>query len=331
MARREIRKARPARALAVLALWAAAFSLGAAPQAKLAWEAKGQPGDPLSYVGTVAVAPDGRVWAADASGRFFIFDEGGAFLETWGSEGSGTGQFRFVVDTGAVNWKSGVNAEILFLPDGSFYVRDWGNNRVQRFSVARRFLGAFSSGDGSGASPTGIALRNGNELLVSFAGRNDLQRFALDGTYKGSLVLDLVDAGLVQNSSGVAVDAAGTIYVASKFEGQGGVRPRGRILAFDPKGASRGIFGVQDAGFSGLSFDFALRAGADGRLYAADEWNQRVIVFGADRKPLLVFGEAGSGPGRFNRASALAVGPKGELYVADLLNRRVQKFLLSGL
>ncbi|HRY74046.1 MAG TPA: NHL repeat-containing protein [Spirochaetia bacterium] len=331
MAKREQGKPRFARVLAVLALWAAAAGLGAAPQAKLAWEAKGPPGDPLGYVGAVAVAPDGKVWAADASGRFFIFDEGGAFLETWGSAGSGPGQFRFIVDTGQINWERDVSAEILFLPDGSFYVRDWGNNRVQRFSSARRFLGAFGSGESPGEAPTGIAVRNGNELLACFAGRTDLQRFSLEGAYRGSLVLDLVDVEFVQTTSGVAVDSAGTIYVATKFRGQGGVRPRGRILAFDPKGASRGLFGVQEAEFSGLSFDFFLRLGPDGRLYAADEWNQRLIAFGADRKPFFVYGEAGSGPGRFNRPSSLAFGPKGELYVADLLNRRIQKFILSGL
>jgi len=41
------------------------------------------------------VAPEGEIWVSGSSGPFLIFDSEGTFLETWGSPGSGPGQFRF--------------------------------------------------------------------------------------------------------------------------------------------------------------------------------------------------------------------------------------------
>jgi DNA-binding beta-propeller fold protein YncE len=51
-----------------------------------------------------------------------VFSADGQFLAKWGSEGSGDGQFRGPGDIA-------VNAS------GNVYVAEWGNHRVQVFSV----------------------------------------------------------------------------------------------------------------------------------------------------------------------------------------------------
>lgn len=76
----------------------------------------------LGRVGSMAVAPDGRVWISDAlNHRVFILDSDGNELGEIGREGAGPGEFRrpdgvAVSDSGAV-------------------IYDSGNRRVQRFGV----------------------------------------------------------------------------------------------------------------------------------------------------------------------------------------------------
>jgi hypothetical protein len=131
---------------------------------------------------TPALAPDGRIWVpSNENDQIRIYDQTGRLVEKWGTSGNGDGQFFF----GA----PGVHrdgAGVLFAPDGSLYVLDSGNFRVQHFAADRRFLGAFGSygsDPGQFVSPVAIALDDGGNLYISDDGRNDVQVFTTGGTY----------------------------------------------------------------------------------------------------------------------------------------------------
>lgn len=86
--------------------------------------------------------------------------------------------------------------------------------------------------------------------------------------------------------------------------------------------------------------------GQDGRIYTADEFNHRIVVFNADGSLAFSFGQFGqlyqegdpfygkpNGPetgGIFNRPNGVAIGPSGNIYVADTWNYRVQVFTPEG-
>ncbi len=301
----------------------------AKPAARFEWEASGGAGHLMDYVATVAVAPDGLVWVADASGRFFIFDANGRFIETWGEPGTDPGQFRFLAPEtpgGSVYGKYQARAGLLFLADGSFYVMEPVNNRIQHFSADRRFLRAWGSGNGSIAEPIGMSLRGAGELLVGFQRNRAVQRFSLDGDFLGT-----IDLGLDQPTSSIAVDADGAIYVGTKFPPQDNVPPRGRILVFEPDGKPRRVIGLSEPGFAGLSFNTYLGVDAQGRCFAADEWNQHVVVFGRDGTRLFFWGGSGTGAGKLDHPDGIAFGASGSVYVADQRNKRIQKFTITGL
>ena len=131
---------------------------------------------------TPYLAPDGRIWVpSNENDQIRIYDQTGRLVEKWGSSGDGDGQFFF----GAAGVHR-TGAGLVFAPDGSFYVLDSGNFRVQHFDADRTFLakfGSYGSEPGQFVSPVAITLDDGGNLYVSDAGRNDVQVFTTGGTY----------------------------------------------------------------------------------------------------------------------------------------------------
>jgi outer membrane protein assembly factor BamB len=125
--------------------------------------------------------PKGRIWVAEAGvNGFAIFGADGAFLERWGSSGAEPGQFDFN------NANSGnPTADIAFAPDGSFYVADTGNFRIQQFDAKREFVrawGGFGTRNGQFAIPYALDLdARGNVYVTS--GNGNIHAFTADGRY----------------------------------------------------------------------------------------------------------------------------------------------------
>ncbi len=124
--------------------------------------------------------------------------------------------------------------------------------------------------------------------------------------------------GEFSNPQGVALDAAGNIYVADTGNA--------RVQVFDPQGSF--LMTISDERFTGPRYVVLDDAG---RIYVTDS-SERVHVFNGRGDPLQSFGQPGSLPTQFSGIADLAVDAAGDLYVVDGANGRVQKFsLLSGL
>lgn len=150
---------------------------------KLLWQA----GDPKAknvMLWGPTVDPTGRIWVASSlEGRFWIFSPSGRLLEKWGTPGKGPGQFDFVDHSGGGDNGFG---SIAFGPDGSFWVADTGNVRVDKFDASRRFVtswGGFGTADGQFAKPIGIALDGRGDVFVTDDVRRDIQEFDANGSY----------------------------------------------------------------------------------------------------------------------------------------------------
>lgn len=124
----------------------------------------------------------GDIWvAASFDSAYWIFKPDGTFKESWGTKGSGPGQFAFLTaDTNPAPFGS-----IAFAPDGSFYVADVGNFRVQAFDKDRNFVrewGGFGTDDGQFARAWSIAT-DGTTVYVGDDTRMDIQAFDTNGTF----------------------------------------------------------------------------------------------------------------------------------------------------
>src|SRR5262245_34163815 len=70
---------------------------------------------------------------------------------------------------------------------------------------------------------------------------------------------------------------------------------------------------------------------ADGRIYIADAYRHRVLLYSESGQYLSQFGSYGDGPGQLNVPSGVAFDPAGNIYIAEQFNNRIQKFSPSGL
>ncbi|MBN1267713.1 MAG: TIGR03663 family protein [Anaerolineales bacterium] len=166
-------------------------------------------------------------------------------------------------------------------PDGSLYVADAGNHRIQQFSPEGEFLrtwGSFSGGDGQAEpgtfnDPWGVTTALDGKVLVADTWNHRIQIFTAEGVYLDSFGI-FGQAETVFGFWGprdVVVDSSGRIYLTDTGNK--------RVVVADADGQY-----VTDFGGFGLDpgyLDEPVGIGMDGLgfVYVADTWNQRIQVF----------------------------------------------------
>jgi tripartite motif-containing protein 71 len=298
------------------------------PPAKLIWRATGP--DAKLIPTALVRSPDGDIWAADPyNDRFAIFTPDGTFVEYWGTPGSGDGQFQLRRSNG--DGYGGIAIE----PDGSFFVLDVGNRRVQKFDAQRRFVRAWGGvGDGPGMyrDPIGIQVGPDGSLYVLDDVRGVIEKYDPDGKVLGSFDAFVNASPLIAGNGGsnaVAVDANGNLYVSDvqppqveRFDSTGKL-----TLTFGSTGTGPGQFQEQPG---------AMAIDSSGRLYV-DQGPGRgaspgVFVFDSDGHYLAGFGATAAGPDQITYPTGLLLDSAANLYVSDAagqLDRALTSWLLK--
>lgn len=270
---------------------------------ELLWESGGPaPTTP----GTMAMDIDpitGDIWVAVAhDDRFWILSPDGEYKETWGESGSGPGQFHFDDPSQVDPWASGA---IAFAPDGSFYVGDLGNYRVQQFDVERSFVrewGSFGRGDGQFSQIVSIDT-DGETVFVGDCDRWDTQAFDMDGNFLRTLGGDMAYCL-------PSIDGEGVLHTSNTENDQGAPFV---VAATDQFGTELHRVDLSSVG-ADMS-PWALAAAADGTTYVSlirflDDRDEHVGILEVDPGGTVVRGWAGGG-------DWLLVAPEGDaIYVA---------------
>lgn len=293
----------------------------------------------------IAIGPDGSVYMADyGNSRVDVFSSNGTFIRAFGkgvnpagsnvcTTASGCKAGTTAADAGAFSETSDVDIG----PDGSLFIANSGNNRIDVFSPDGAFIRAF----GKGVNPAG-----GNVCTMA----TGCQKGAADAS-----------AGTISRPSGFDIDSAGTLYIASA---------NNRIDVFSPAGTFLHAFGKEVslagdvcttesgcqkgketavAGALGYPRDVALTA--DGQMAVSEAANIRISVLSVGGTFLRAFGKGVNPAGGdlctpasgcrkgVNSGAAgglafpigLGVDGAGNLIVADTSNHRVSEYTFDGL
>jgi predicted membrane-bound mannosyltransferase/DNA-binding beta-propeller fold protein YncE len=172
--------------------------------------------------------------------------------------------------------------DLAISPDGTIYVVDTANHRVQHLSPSGEVLhvwGSYAdvaSGDAPGGTfnePWGIAISEQGRVYVADTWNHRIQWFSAEGEFLGMLGREGLgeEADTFWGPRDVVVDSDGRVYVSDTGNK--------RIKVFDQAGNFIVQFG--GAGYLPGFLDEPVGLAVDrfDRVFIADTWNQRIQVF----------------------------------------------------
>jgi len=266
------------------------------------------------------------------------------------------GQLLILGDHGMFDLPQGVAADAA----GNIYVADTNADRIAVFTATGSFVTAYGASRDAAASSTTVRLNKPKGVAVDAAGALYVADTNDDRVLKlspdGRLLLALGrrvkaggdgpdrfqpgrDLGQFDKPSGIAVDAAGVLYVADTNNN--------RVQVFSSTGALVRAFrlpplpaagdderGEHDDDRSALGRPFGIAVDAAGRIYVADPAGGRALVYGATGQLLLtlpIMGADKDGRARSGRPEGIAVSTDGFcLLVSDRKLDRVLRFDALG-
>jgi streptogramin lyase len=211
--------------------------------------------------------------------------------------------------------------------------------------LAHPVAGVFNtpgySGDGGPGDraelnfPGGLAVAPDGTVYIADTYNHRIRRVDPQGR-----ITTVAGTATLNRPGDVAVAPDGTVYIADTYNN--------RIRRLDPKGQVVTIAGSGVAGYSGdgglataaaLNHPGSVAVGADGTVYIADTYNNRIRVIAANGQISTVAGtgtagySGDSGPatgaGLFT-PQGIALDGAGNLYIADTLNQRIRAVTTDG-
>ncbi len=149
-------------------------------------------------------ADDNLYLADDMLQRITVFDRDGNVASTWGTQGTGDGEF------------DGVSG-LVFDADDNLLLVDHRNHRIQRFTKDGQFIekwGAYGDGDGEFDLPWGITIAPDGYVYVADWRNDRIQKFTPNGEFVAKFGSSGSGDGQFDRPSGLAVDSEGNMYVA---------------------------------------------------------------------------------------------------------------------
>jgi sugar lactone lactonase YvrE len=238
---------------------------------------------------------------AAASGAF-------GFLSSFGSAGSGDGQF---------SQPRGIASS----STGTVYVADTLNHRVETFDAAGSFLGkwgSLGSADGQLNSPYDVAVDGSGNVYVVDTGNARIEKFDAAGAFLSKWGSGGSADGEFSDPRALAVDSQGNVYVADV--------QNNRVQKFGPSGnflTKWGSLGTLPAEFNGLS---GIAVDGSDQIYTLESGARRVQRFGSGGAFIGQWTISGS----TSNLTGIDVDSGGSVYVVDAGQSAVRRYAADG-
>ena len=295
--------------------------------------------------------------AVDAAGTIYFADGGDHTVRKVNTGGivttiaGGSGQAGSSDGTGS-NARFIYPYAIAVDGSGNLFVTDIGDHTIRKITAGGSVttvagsVGVAGSLDGSGTAaqfnyPQGIAVDAAGNIFVGDSNNNTIRKISASGvvtTFAGVAgqpgIADGTGAAARFNyPSGLAVDAAGNVYVAD--HGNSAIRKITSGGTVTTLAGSGGLSGSADGQGSGARFDHPAAVAVDpaGNVYVIDTSNQTVRVIASASGSVTTLaglpGQAGRADGagaaaRFFYPFGIAVTGSGTVYVADTGNHAIR-------
>lgn len=285
-----------------------------------------QPGQ-FSAPRGMAMAPDGTIYVADSRNhRIEHFSMDGTLLHTWGA-------YANILDDNAPEGTFNEPWGVAVAPDGTVYVTDTWNYRIQKFTADGKFLGmwGYFGQDGSGNAlygPRGIVINQDGKVFVTDTGNKRVVVYDLDGNYLtefGGLGSEL---GQFDEPVGIAIAPDGKIYIADTWN------QRVQVFTSDPAGtnyyaiASWKIYSWESTSTENKPF---ISIDAKGHVFVTDPEKYRVLEFDSEGSFLRAWGQYSPGTDGFGLPCGILSDGQGGVWVSDSANNTLLHFTLPPL
>ncbi|MFC4601865.1 S-layer homology domain-containing protein [Cohnella hongkongensis] len=271
---------------------------------------------PMNNAVAIAAGINNRLYVLEGQGYVRILDESGGVVGNIGKGAGSTlpGYFLFPEDVAVDS-------------DGSVYVADSGNNRIQKFDPSGNHVltlgtGAVGVNVGEFDKPTGIAVDADKNMYVVDQNNHRVQKFDANGANPvvwGS-----------QGSNPNQLQFPSQLYVVDggAHEGLYITDSNGRVqkINLELTMIDAEAIGSAGGGEGFLNAPKGIAVDGNGNLYVTDRY--RAQVFDATGSYIASLG--GSKDGQFLEALYLAADSEGNLYVADRMNHRILKYDSTG-
>ena len=270
----------------------------------------------------LAITADGSIYVADTdNNRIQHLSADGTVLQVWGTFADIT---NGPADGGTFNQPWGIAVG----QDGSVYVADTWNHRIQKFTPDGQFLkmwGYFGTGETPDAlwGPRDVAVDPQGRVFVTDTGNKRVVVFDPDGNFITQFGSAGLDQGQFDEPTGLAIDKQGNVYVADTWNQ--------RIQVFEEQGGSFVPLKMWEvAAWYGQSLDNKpyLAVNANGDVFATDPEGYRVLQFNNDGEIIRYWGDFGNDAETFGLVGSVAVDPQGGVWVSDAGNSRLMHFNL---
>jgi len=269
----------------------------------------------------LALAPDGSLYVADSGNhRIQHISPGGEVLQAWG-------QFGDLAQGEAPGGTFNEPWGIAVAPDGTVYVADTWNYRIQKFTADGKFLGMWQNfgPDKTDAfyGPRGIAVDAHGRVLVVDTGNKRVVVFDGDGNYLTQFGSAGLSPGQFDEPVGITLDAAGRVYIADTWNQ--------RIQVFTSEESGQIYTPVAEWPISGwyggsvLNKPF-IAVDAQGHIYITDPETCRILEFSAAGEILRAWDSCGTDSGSLGLPVGLAVDAAGGVWVSDAGNNQLLHF-----
>ena len=278
----------------------------------------------------IAAAPDGSLYVADSRNhRILHLDQEGNLLDEWGQFAASDYNTNTMAPAGNFNEPWGLAVGL----DGSVYVADTWNNRIQKFTADGEFItmwGQFGAAESNYHfwGPRDVAVDNQNRVYITDTGNKRIVIFDSEGNDLASFGDAGLGIGQFDEPVGIAVDDRGRIYIADTWNMRIQVMlPSGDSLNY-PTHITWDINAWTSESLENKPF---LAVDAAYNTYVSDPIMGRVLIFDQEGNFTRAFGSFGNSASEIGLVGGLAFDAEGKLWISDANYNRLMRFPISEL